>query len=401
MRAAAVLSCAFMVLAVTAARAADCPGNPDAIGTSRTIAVDPAEHPRVGTMQYSETLPLADKEVVLTFDDAPVPRYSKVVLATLASECVKATYFIVGHMAQVYPETVREILAAGHTLGTHSQNHPLSFEKMPIERAQVEVEQGIASVGAALGDPQQVAPFFRIPGLLRAERVETYLASRSIMVWSSDVVGDDWKRISPAEIVRRVMERLEVKGKGIILLHDIHPNTAAALPDLLRELKAHGYRIVHVVPASPSVPKTATEPQQWVLHAPGTPRIWPRGRAVNTAGLADLLTEDAAPTLASARGPRLDAEPAQLTAGLGSRATAWPAAQPALASGAIALPAPQFRSSEFRDVIRSTAAKPVLAGQQPPAKATTVEPAAPAPHADARPLMRLSVTAALPPVGFP
>ena len=244
-----------MVLAVTAARAAECPGNPDAIGTSRTIAVDPAEHPRVGTMQYSETLPLANKEVVLTFDDGPVPRYSKVVLATLASECVKATYFLVGHMAQVYPETVREMLAGGHTLGTHSQNHPLSFEKMPIERAQVEVEQGIANVGAALGDPQAVAPFFRIPGLLRAERVETYLASRSIMVWSSDVVGDDWKRIAPAEIVRRVMERLEVKGKGIILLHDIHPNTAAALPDLLRELKMHGYRIVHVVPASPSVPE--------------------------------------------------------------------------------------------------------------------------------------------------
>jgi peptidoglycan-N-acetylglucosamine deacetylase len=401
MRAVAFLSCAFMVLAVTAARAAECPGNPDAIGTSRTIAVDPAEHPRVGTMQYSETLPLANKEVVLTFDDGPVPRYSKVVLATLAAECVKATYFLVGHMAQVYPETVREMLAGGHTLGTHSQNHPLSFEKMPIERAQVEVEQGIANVGAALGDPQAVAPFFRIPGLLRAERVETYLASRSIMVWSSDVVGDDWKRIAPAEIVRRVMERLEVKGKGIILLHDIHPNTAAALPDLLRELKAHGYRIVHVVPASPSVPKTATEPQQWVLHAPGTPRIWPRGRAVNTAGLADLMTPDGAdaPTLASARGLRLEAEPAHLTAGLDSRSSAWPTAQPAVASGAIALPAPQFRRSEFRDVIRATAAKSTQAGQEPAAKAT--EPAAPGPHADARPLMRLSVTAALPPVGFP
>src|ERR1700722_17246540 len=70
------------------ASAADCPGHPDALGTSRTLVVDPREHPRIGTMQYPETLPLADHEVVLTFDDGPLPRNSNKVLEILAAECV-------------------------------------------------------------------------------------------------------------------------------------------------------------------------------------------------------------------------------------------------------------------------------------------------------------------------
>src|SRR6476660_78184 len=107
-----------------AASAADCPGHPDALGTSRVLVVDPNEHPRIGTMQYAETLPLADREVVLTFDDGPLPKYSNQVLAILAEQCVKATFFIVGRQANANPEGVRKVAYAGHTVGTHSQNHP-------------------------------------------------------------------------------------------------------------------------------------------------------------------------------------------------------------------------------------------------------------------------------------
>src|SRR3954469_20271315 len=147
------------------AGAADCPGNPDALGTSRTIVVDPTEHPKIGTMQYSETLPLQDHEVVLTFDDGPIPKHSNQILAILAAECVKATFFTIGRMARENPEGVRKLRAAGHTIGTHSQNHPLSMNRMPIEQARQEIDDGIASTAAALGDPAAVAPFFRIPGL--------------------------------------------------------------------------------------------------------------------------------------------------------------------------------------------------------------------------------------------
>src|ERR1700760_5150590 len=109
-----------------AAAAADCPDHPNALGTSRTLVVDPREHPRIGTMQYRETLPLADHEVVLPFDDGPLPRNSNKVLDILAAECVKATFFTIGSQARNSPEGVRKLLAAGHTIGTHPQTHPPS-----------------------------------------------------------------------------------------------------------------------------------------------------------------------------------------------------------------------------------------------------------------------------------
>src|SRR6266446_6711356 len=252
------------LLAITAqtASAADCPGHPGAIGTSRTLVVDPREHPRIGTMQYAETLPLRDHEVVLTFDDGPLPRNSNQVLDILASQCVKATFFVIGGMARAAPEGVRKLRDAGHSIGTHTQNHPPSMNRMSIERARQEIDDGIASVKTALGDDAALAPFFRIPGLSRAEAVEDYLASQGIQIWSADFPADDWHHISSSRVYDIAIKRLEAKGRGILLLHDIQARTVAALPRILRELKARGYRIVHVQPATP------TEPQQWQLHPP-------------------------------------------------------------------------------------------------------------------------------------
>jgi peptidoglycan-N-acetylglucosamine deacetylase len=256
----------FIGIAPQMASAADCPGHPGALGTSRTLVVDPREHPRIGTMQYPETLPLQDHEVVLTFDDGPLPHNSNQILEILASECIKATFFEIGRMAQVYPEGVRKLRDAGHSIGTHSQNHPLTMNRMPIERARQEIDDGIASVKAALGDDTSLAPFFRIPGLLRNEAVEDYLASKGIQVWSADFPADDWRHIPSSRVYDLAIKRIEAKGKGILLLHDIQARTVAALPKILQELKAKGYRIVHVVPATPGLPATPTDPQQWQLH---------------------------------------------------------------------------------------------------------------------------------------
>jgi len=258
----------FTGLAGQSVQAADCPGHPDAIGTERTIVVDPREHPRIGTMQYPETLPLRDHEVVLTFDDGPIPRNSDQVLKTLADNCVKATFFLVGEQARANPEGVRKLAAAGHTIGTHSQTHPLTFNKMPIEQAEKQINDGIASATAALTDPTVIAPFFRVPGLLRAEGVEEYLAGQGIQVWSADFLADDWHRISPARVFDLAMKRLEARGKGILLLHDIQARTAAALPKILQAMKARGYKIVQVVPATLQDPATPTDPQDWKFNPP-------------------------------------------------------------------------------------------------------------------------------------
>jgi peptidoglycan/xylan/chitin deacetylase (PgdA/CDA1 family) len=283
----------LVALAARGASAADCPDHPDALGTSRTLVVDPREHPRVGAMQYSESLPLRDHEVVLTFDDGPVPRHSNEVLQILADQCVKATFFIIGRQAQANPEGVRKLVAAGHTVGTHSQNHPLTFNKMSVEQAKQEVDQGIASTLAALGDPSALSPFFRVPGLLRGEGVETYAASQGLQLWSADFLADDWRHIPSAKVYDLAIKRLEARGKGILLLHDIQARTVAALPKILHELKARGYHIVHVVPATAERPATPTEAQDWQLH-PVLENVpiahWPKVPDFDLAGAVTLPT---------------------------------------------------------------------------------------------------------------
>jgi peptidoglycan/xylan/chitin deacetylase (PgdA/CDA1 family) len=242
--------------------AADCPGHPDALGTSRVLALDPAQYPRIGHMQYPNSLPLADKEVVLTFDDGPILPYSDQILDILASQCVKATYFLVGEMARAFPATVRRIYEEGHTIGTHSEHHPTRFGHLPVEKMRHEIDWGVSDVSAALGDSKYLAPFFRIPGLARSDTVERELAARGLTVFSSDTDADDWhRRISGEKIIALAMRRLEAGGKGILLLHDIHPATVAALPGLLKELKDKGFRIVQVVPAAPYVIAMANKPK--------------------------------------------------------------------------------------------------------------------------------------------
>lgn len=277
---------AASLTATSAAMAGSCPGNPDAIGTSRTLTVEPAEFPRIGTMQYKTSLPLNDHEVVLTFDDGPLPPYSDRVLATLASQCVKATFFMVGTMARAYPDTVRRIYNAGHTIGTHSQHHPFNMGNLGLARITSEVDDGIASVQNAVGDPRAVAPFFRIPGLARSNQVEAVLASQKLAVWSADEVADDWfHHITPAQIVRRAINRIEAKGhRGVLLLHDIHPATAMALPALLNELKAKGYRIVQVVPSGERPASVPERPAALVAEREGWPRLIKASVVSHTAG---------------------------------------------------------------------------------------------------------------------
>jgi peptidoglycan/xylan/chitin deacetylase (PgdA/CDA1 family) len=350
------------------ALAADCPGRPDALGTSRTLVVDPREHPRIGTMQYSETLPLADGEVVLTFDDGPLPRYSNQILEILASQCVKATFFLVGSQARANPEGVRRVRDGGHTVATHSQNHPTGMHLLPIERVQREIDDGIASVSAALGDGTTPAPFFRVPGLRRAEGIEKYAASKGAQVWSADFPADDWRPVSSARVYELAMQRLEAKGKGILLLHDIQPRTVAALPKILHEMKARGYRIVHVVPATAELAATPTEPRQWRRHPPPetvASSRWPKipafvfaeSKMLPGPWLSDSYWNDEWLAPSDRAGRRAGAVPLP-------RQAPWPRQMPLSQVSAVnALPVPGQSVFEFRAVtaLRSRRAEPTVA----------------------------------------
>ncbi len=256
--------------------AATCPGHPDALGTSRVLTINPSEFQLIGKINYKHSLPLKDHEVVLTFDDGPIPPYTNSVLDTLAANCVKATYFLVGEMARPRPYLVRRIYNEGHSIGTHSQTHPFAFQRLSMARVEREVDGGIASVDAALGDPKALSPFFRIPGFGRTNAIDHFLENKDLITWSADVDTDDWWRgTTPSALIKRTMRRLNAKGRGIILMHDIHPDTALALPALLKELKKEGYHVVHVVAAGerpkllPEVVASKVEKEIWprVLHA--------------------------------------------------------------------------------------------------------------------------------------
>jgi len=236
---------ATVLVGLTSSAAANC-RNPNALGTSRTITVDPFALPRISWPNSPHQLALKDGEVVLSFDDGPLPPHTEKVLNVLAAECVKATFFIVGKMANDTPALVRRAHAEGRAIGTHTQTHP-HLPQLSFLEAKKEIENGMASVAAALGKPQALAPFFRPPYLESTHLIDGYLAARGIMSWGTDFDSDDWKDISADEVVQRSLNGLAEKRKGILLMHDIQPTTVQALPILLRELKRRNYRIVHVV----------------------------------------------------------------------------------------------------------------------------------------------------------
>jgi peptidoglycan-N-acetylglucosamine deacetylase len=238
-----IIAAALAVLANGGATAATC-ANPNALGVSRVIAVNPQVTPAVGDVDYHVKLPLAPGEVVLTFDDGPNPATTPAVLKALADQCTRATFFMVGRQARAHPQTARQVRAAGHTIGTHSQNHPLG--RLHGQRATYEIDAGIASVTSALGGSP--APFFRFPGLYRTRESEQYLRQRGITVWSVDVDSYDWKHNNTSVMVQSTVSRLAARGGGILLMHDIKRRTAQVLPKLLTMLKARGLRVVHVVP---------------------------------------------------------------------------------------------------------------------------------------------------------
>ena len=237
-----------------AAQAADCP-RPGALGTSRILAVDPAATPQVGLKSFPQTLPLADREVVLTFDDGPWPATTSRVLAALAQECVRATFFLIGKPASEQPAQVRRLAAEGHTIGHHTWTHH-NLKYMKPADAEAEIDKGISAVELALHGVASTTPgtpFFRFPYFESTQQLLDRLQSRGIAVFGADLLASDWEPMTPQAQLKLLIDRLEIAGKGIILLHDPEAQTASMLPAFLRYLRDNRYRVVHLVPAPRAV----------------------------------------------------------------------------------------------------------------------------------------------------
>jgi len=224
--------------------------NPDAIGVARVVQIDTTGGPGFGFEHFKQLDFLRDKEVVLTFDDGPWPGNTPSVLKTLDDECTKALFFPIGKHATWHPEILKEVAARGHTIGAHTWSHAnLNSKKLTDDQRKDEIEKGFSAVAWALGSPP--SPFFRFPALQHPPTMITYLGERNIAIWSCDLDSFDFKASKPQKIVDTVMTKLDKLGKGIILMHDFQKHTAEALPELMKRLKAGGYKVVQVKAKAP------------------------------------------------------------------------------------------------------------------------------------------------------
>ncbi len=217
--------------------------NPGALGVARTVEIDTTGGPGFGFEHFKDLDFLRDHEVVLTFDDGPWPENTPSVLKSLAEECTTGIFFSIGKHATYYPEILKQVYAAGHTVGTHTWSHAtLTNKKLTDDQRKEEIEKGISAVKWALGTSP--APFFRFPALQHPPEMVTYLGTRNIGIFSCDLDSFDFKARNAKQVIDVTMKKLTKLGKGIILMHDFHKHTAEALPELLRQLKAGGYKVV-------------------------------------------------------------------------------------------------------------------------------------------------------------
>jgi peptidoglycan/xylan/chitin deacetylase (PgdA/CDA1 family) len=222
--------------------------NPNAIGLARTVEIDTTNGPGFGFEHFKQHDFLQPNEVVLTFDDGPWLSNTPAVLAALAQHCTKATFFAIGKHATYYPEILKQVAAQGHTVGTHTWSHT-NLAKLPVQEAKDEIEKGFSAVRFALGAPP--ASFFRFPTLSHPPELVSYLGDRNIGIFSTDLDSFDFKLRNAEKMIQSVMAKLKKHGKGIVLMHDFQHITAGAVPQLLTELQAAGYKIVHLRSKSP------------------------------------------------------------------------------------------------------------------------------------------------------
>jgi len=188
------------------------------------------------------------RRIALTFDDGPHPVTTRAVLELLRAHQARATFFVLGHKVEAHPDVVREIHAAGHTLGIHGFQHDRLFSFRSPSYARQQVERTRQAIARACG----VAPnLFRPPVGFASYRTfrGAERARAQIIAWSVRSL-DGVRSANPARVASRVIERLE--DGAIVLLHDaaenddFTPASIAALPRILQALRERGLTPVGV-----------------------------------------------------------------------------------------------------------------------------------------------------------
>ncbi|MBU1304534.1 MAG: polysaccharide deacetylase family protein [Alphaproteobacteria bacterium] len=192
-------------------------------------------------------------EVVLTFDDGPRPGKTGEILATLDQFGVKATFLMLGSAAQAHPDLAQQVALHGNTVGSHTFSH-VDLSKLDRQAAVDEIAKGERAVSRALaGAGQTLSPFFRFPYLAQTGFLRTNLLQGNVVVLDVDIDSKDYYSDSAATVTARTLARLDSRGSGVILFHDIHQRTVDLLPTFLAELQSRGYSVVRLVPKDNSI----------------------------------------------------------------------------------------------------------------------------------------------------
>lgn len=249
-------------LPVTSLMSYQAGANPAVLEVSEPVPATamPRHMPSTGTLAgrtlavaTSTDIILRPREVVLTFDDGPRAGKTPAILDTLDDFGVKATFLMLGSAAQAHPELAREVAQRGHTVGSHTFDHT-DLGTLTRAEALEEIARGEAAVADAVGDVGQgLSPFFRFPYLSQTGFLRTRLVAGDTVVLDVDIDSKDYYKDSPEIVAQRTLDRLEARGSGIILFHDIHQRTVDMLPAFLAEIEARGYSVVRLQPKDKGV----------------------------------------------------------------------------------------------------------------------------------------------------
>jgi peptidoglycan/xylan/chitin deacetylase (PgdA/CDA1 family) len=220
--------------------------------TQQIIEINSEKGFFTGQVNYADSLNLKEKQLILTFDDGPLPGWTDKVLTILSKHCIKATFFLVGQMAHSAPHLVERIKKEGHTIGHHSNTHPMTLGKMNEQRALDDMEKGFKAVDLAAHQTNfnaPATPFFRYPGFGDSNNLNEYLKKRQIAVFGAEIWIYDWLEMTRDQQLFVALKQIEKHKKGIVLFHDTRAQMVNMLDELLETLIKQGYSFVHLVPA--------------------------------------------------------------------------------------------------------------------------------------------------------
>ncbi|MFY8215838.1 MAG: polysaccharide deacetylase family protein [Chthoniobacterales bacterium] len=206
--------------------------------------------------------------IALTFDDGPHPVHTPKLLDLLKSEGVKATFFVIGKSVETYPEIAKRIVAEGHEIANHTWTHP-SLSKLGAAGVKREIDRTTEVIRNVTGvTPKTMRPPYGATNARINKRLDEEFGLKVIM-WSVDPL--DWKYRNASRVTSEIVSKTQ--PGGIVLAHDIHPSTVAAMPATIDGLKAKGFRFVTVSELlSMERGQTRSQPDQiGAIEQPATP----------------------------------------------------------------------------------------------------------------------------------